>query len=51
LNAALAAMRTHQSIFLMPDFATVLQFTGFTLVWIAYFRKSVRVRNTYGSNL
>jgi hypothetical protein len=51
LNAALAAMRTHQSIFLMPDFATVLQFTGFTLVWIAYFRRSARVRNTYGANL
>jgi len=44
-------VRTHVSVVLAPGFRAVLQLAGFTILWFSYFRKSVRVSNTYGANL
>jgi hypothetical protein len=51
LSVVSAALRAHESFFLMPTFTPAFSSVGFLLLWFAYFRKSVRVRNTYGSNL
>ncbi len=51
LNLIATALRMHVSLFLMPNFTPALEYVGIILLWFAYFRKSVRVRNTYGSNL
>jgi hypothetical protein len=51
LNLIATALRGHVSLFLIPGFTPVLASSGFILLWFAYFRKSARVRNTYGSNL
>jgi heme/copper-type cytochrome/quinol oxidase subunit 4 len=36
---------------LSSRFTPGLQLVGYTILWFAYFRKSQRVRNTYGINL
>lgn len=51
LNLVSAALRAHKSFFLLPTFTPTFSAVGFLLLWFAYFRKSARVRNTYGSNL
>ena len=51
LNLVSAALRAHESLFLMPGFTPTFWSVGIILLWFAYFRKSARVRNTYGSNL
>jgi len=51
LNVVAAALRMHESLFLMPGFTRTLEYSGIIVLWFAYFRKSARVRNTYGSNL
>jgi hypothetical protein len=51
LNLIATALRIHMSLLRMPGFTPVLEYVGITLLWFAYFRRSVRVRNTYGSNL
>jgi hypothetical protein len=45
------SLRRHSSIFLAPAFPALAIGAGITLLWFAYFRKSVRVRNTFGANL
>jgi hypothetical protein len=45
------ALRTHSSIFLNTRFPSLMASTAISLLWFAYFRKSARVKNTYGSNL
>jgi len=50
LQIVAVALRTRLSIFLVPWFAPALQL-GYTILWFAYFKRSVRVRNTYGANL
>ncbi len=50
LNGAATALQMHESL-LLPDFTGAFWAVGIILLWFAYFRKSVRVRNTYGSNL
>jgi hypothetical protein len=51
LNVVAAAFETHESLFLMPRFSGTLWAVAITVLWFAYFRKSVRIRNTYGSNI
>ena len=51
LNLVAAALRLHESLFLVPGFTGAIEYVGIILLWFAYFRKSVRVRNTYGSNI
>jgi hypothetical protein len=51
LNVVAIALRMHVSLFLMPGFTPALGYVGVILLWFAYFCKSARVRNTYGSNL
>ena len=51
LNVVAAALGTNESLFLMPRFAGTFGAVGITLLWFGYFRKSARVRNTYGSNI
>jgi hypothetical protein len=51
LNLIATALRVNESFFLLPGFTGTLEYVGIMLLWFAYFRKSVRVRNTYGSNL
>ena len=51
LNVVAMALRMHESLFLMSGFTGALEYSGTILLWFAYFRKSARVRNTYGSNL
>ena len=45
------SLQSHTSVFLFPVFTAVLMYTGGSILWFAYFRKSIRVRNTYGSNV
>lgn len=51
LDLIATALRMHESLFLLPGFTGAFEYVGVMLLWFAYFRKSVRVRNTYGSNL
>jgi len=51
LNLIATALRMHESLFLTRGFTGALEYVGIMLLWFAYFRKSARVRNTYGSNL
>ena len=51
LRVVALALRTHTSIALARGFTQVLVQTGFSILWFVYFRKSERVRNTYGANL
>jgi hypothetical protein len=51
LNVVATALRMHESLFLLPGFTGALEYSGIIVLWFAYFRKSVRVRNTYGSNI
>jgi len=51
LNLIATTLRMHESLFLMPAFTGAIEHVGIILLWFAYFRKSARVRNTYGSNL
>ena len=51
LELVRVAMQTHSSIFAEARFTSLFVGTGVTLLWFAYFRKSVRVKNTYGENL
>ena len=39
------------SMFLSAGFTPVAQLLAYTMIWFAYFRKSRRVRNTYGRNI
>jgi len=50
LEAVSAMMRSRSSI-ASSRFTSILFSTGITLLWFLYFRRSVRVRNTYGANL
>ncbi len=50
LEIARSMMRTSSPILAGSGFA-VLVSTGITILWFLYFRRSVRVRNTYGANL
>jgi hypothetical protein len=45
------AQRTHVSVLLVRGAIPVMTGCGIALLWFAYFRKSVRVRNTYGANV
>jgi hypothetical protein len=45
------ALRPHNSMALGRGVTAVMVQTGFSILWFAYFRKSERVRNTYGANL
>jgi hypothetical protein len=45
------SLRTHSSIFLSARFTAIGTLLGYMMLWFAYFKKSVRVRNTYGANL
>jgi len=52
LSVVAAAIGTHASLFLLvPRFTGAFVPVGITVLWFAYFRKSARVRNTYGSNI
>jgi hypothetical protein len=51
LNLIATALRMHEPLFLMRGFTGALEYVGIMLLWFAYFRKSARVRNTYGSNI
>jgi Protein of unknown function (DUF2569) len=51
LSMIASALREHSSVFQAPQFSVIAYSAGFTLLWFAYFRKSARVRNTYGANL
>lgn len=54
LNAAemfALALREYGSVWESDRFTRLLVGAGVALLWFAYFRKSVRVRNTYGANL
>jgi hypothetical protein len=45
-------MRSHSpQLFLSARFTVIGVLMGYTVLWFAYFKKSVRVRNTYGYNL
>jgi hypothetical protein len=45
------SLRIHSSIFLSSRFSSLMASAGITLLWFIYFRRSVRVKNTYGANL
>jgi len=51
LEAVSLSLRIHSSIFLSSRFSSLMTSAGITLLWFLYFRRSVRVRNTYGANL
>ena len=51
LRLVALSLRTHTSIALVQGFTRVIAQIGFSILWFAYFRKSERVRNTYGANL
>jgi hypothetical protein len=51
LRLIAASLQSHTPVFLLPVFAPVLTYTGGSILWFVYFRKSVRVKNTYGSNV
>ncbi|HMC32367.1 MAG TPA: DUF2569 family protein [Candidatus Angelobacter sp.] len=51
LQMIAVSLRAHESIFLSDNFTATFSPIGFAILWFAYFRKSVRVRNTYGANL
>jgi len=51
LDMVALSLRQHSSVFLAPTFPALAIGAGITLLWFAYFRKSVRVRNTFGANL
>jgi hypothetical protein len=51
LRVIALALRIHTSLALVQGFTQVIVQTGFSILWFAYFRKSERVRNTYGANL
>lgn len=45
-------MRIHSSqLYLSGRFTVIGMLMGYTVLWFVYFKKSVRVRNTYGANL
>lgn len=50
LEIVRAMMRTKSLVFAGSGFA-VLVSTGITILWFLYFRRSARVKNTYGANL
>jgi Protein of unknown function (DUF2569) len=45
------ALNAHTKTSVVRGFVTEIVSTGFTVLWFFYFRKSQRVRNTYGANL
>lgn len=45
------ALRPHNSTALVRGVTAVMVQAGFSILWFVYFRKSERVRNTYGANL
>ena len=51
LSMIASTLRERSSVLQAPQFPVIAYSAGFTLLWFAYFRKSVRVRNTYGANL
>jgi len=51
LEAVNQSLRIHSSIFLGSRLPSLMAGAGITLLWFLYFRRSVRVRNTYGANL
>lgn len=51
LEAVNQSLRIHSSVFLGSRFSSLMISAGITLLWFIYFRKSVRVKNTYGANL
>jgi len=51
LSLPATALQMHESVFSLPGFTVALEYVGIVVLWFAYFRKSARVRNTYGSNL
>lgn len=51
LRVIALALRAHTSIALAQGFTLVIVQAGFSILWFVYFRKSERVRNTYGANL
>lgn len=51
LEAVNLALRIHSSVSLSSSLSSLMASAGITLLWFVYFRKSVRVKNTYGANL
>ncbi|HKV91695.1 MAG TPA: hypothetical protein VJW20_04000 [Candidatus Angelobacter sp.] len=51
LEAVNLSLRIHSSVFLSSRFSSLMTSAGITLLWFIYFRRSVRVKNTYGANL
>lgn len=51
LNLTSIALARHTTPFQIPQFYSVLIAAGFSFLWFLYFRKSERVRNTYGRNI
>jgi hypothetical protein len=45
------ALNAHTKMYAVRGFVTEIISMGFTIIWFVYFRKSQRVRNTYGANL
>lgn len=45
------ALRPHSSMALARGVTAVMVQAGFSILWFVYFRKSERVRNTYGANI
>lgn len=51
LEAVNLSLRIHSLVFLSSRFSLLMASAVITLLWFFYFRKSVRVKNTYGANL
>jgi hypothetical protein len=51
LESYFYGLRLHRSFFLSLQFKSLVLNMGVTILWFAYFKRSVRVRNTYGRNL
>jgi hypothetical protein len=45
------ALRPHTALAMVRGVTAIIVQTGFSTLWFVYFRKSERVRNTYGVNL
>jgi hypothetical protein len=51
LRLVSVALARHVSLFELTGFSPTLWALGLALAWFLYFRKSQRVRNTYGTNI
>ncbi len=51
LLVVLAGLRGASPVAISESAAPAMQLTTYVLIWVSYFLKSVRVRNTYGRNL